>query len=161
MRIIKFMVQGRCYCLCLSLVTSSSACLRVLLFRSFVVVFHYHAPHQQGFPRAVQQFLGLDVCAAGCILAGDTLGRLHFVDPRADGSFASPQIHKKDKARVFVRVTNLINLYCCLVKVPLMQLQEICSYLFCILPMPGRPVGSHHGMLFVSLRATDESPVFV
>lgn len=44
-----------------------------------------------------QQFLGLAISAAGCVLAGDTLGRLHFVDARTPGSFAKPQIHKKEK----------------------------------------------------------------
>mmetsp|Transcript_9398 Transcript_9398/g.28271 ORF Transcript_9398/g.28271 Transcript_9398/m.28271 type:complete len:589 (+) Transcript_9398:319-2085(+) len=45
-----------------------------------------------------QQFLGMDVSPVGCLLAGDSMGRLHFVDPRTPGgSFAAPQIHKRVK----------------------------------------------------------------
>ncbi len=42
----------------------------------------------------------MDVSSKGCLLAGDSVGRVHFMDPRVPGaSFAAPQLHKKAKAR--------------------------------------------------------------
>lgn len=43
---------------------------------------------------------GLDVSPRdNTILAGDNLGRIHLIDPRQDKPYASPTVHKRNKAR--------------------------------------------------------------